>query len=162
MHFQFGVALELIQHLRAMGETNALLQRNNVSLFTTYNCSLATEILHYNQSQLSRNLLPSEFLNMADFEEGDSFSNCCSVPVIVWSRGWDSPCNFSGKFMQNIVNVIINRKKCFPSQILSFFSRLFLHLFNSMAEVLYFFDKEPANSPCGWSLVKSLIHNPTH
>lgn len=31
--FRFGVAMELIEHLRAMGETNALLQRNKVNSF---------------------------------------------------------------------------------------------------------------------------------
>lgn len=87
--------------------------------------------------------LCSECSKMVDFEEGDSFSDCCSVPVNVCCRRWHSPCNFSGEFIYNTVNVIITRKNLFPisnphiystkKKNVTFLSSHFLHLFLTAA-----------------------------
>lgn len=90
----FGqLALELVEHLRAMGETNALFQRNPVSIYqkmTKSNC------FSYPSNWTWINFV------LSGVEKGYSFGNCSNLPVNVWVRRWIYSSNLSSSVLASL------------------------------------------------------------
>jgi len=80
----FGqLAFELVEHLRAMGETNALFQRNPVSILhiiLVYRKMSKSNCFNY-----PNNWTWTDFV-LSGVEKGYSLGNCSNLPVNVWVR----------------------------------------------------------------------------
>lgn len=98
--FLFHAALDLIEHLRAMGETNALLQRTNVRHLLDNDVQNKKSRWCSNKGSAKLTLTLAIFcysILKPDPEEGNSSSNRSHLWFNVCSRRWHHPCNFPGQ-----------------------------------------------------------------
>ena len=124
-------ALELIEHLRAIGETNSLLQRSNMSMISDHILFwflVLEQIFLF--AVISFPLLFDKILLIgSDSEERYCFSYCCNLWLDVCSRWWKCTGNFSGKTNQRHQHIRIWMKafRCckFEDFLASNFSRTF-------------------------------------
>lgn len=93
-------ALELIEHLRAMGETNCLFQTNTVMFFLSFH-TYGPWILNWVSSNAEHCMLTE-----TDPEEGHSLSNCSYLWFNVCCRRWHCTCNLPGNQIRSVMFIL--------------------------------------------------------